>query len=500
MMSLAAKDHDPNQKMFQSIEKSPLYRILNPKSIAFYGASNNFSAMGTTQFSYLKALGFDGPLYPIHPKLDEVQGLKAYKSVLDLPEVPELAVMVLPTRVVPEMMEECGKKGVRHVVIVSGGFNEVGGDGVDLQGRIVDIARRYDMRFLGPNCIGVVNSYHKLNTTFFPYDIAPGFIGMASQSGSFVTQMFDYLGRFGLGFSSAVSVGNEANMDIVDCLKYLAACPNTKVIALYIEAIRQGRAFLEAARAITPHKPIVAFYVGGSETGKRAGFSHTGAMAGPDRLYDGVFRQSGIIRARSIEELFDFCWVLGACPSPNGNRMVIQTHSGGPGAAAADACGRAGLQLPSLSSQTREKIGPYVPHTGSINNPVDLTFTKNPLDYFSSIPKVLLEAPETDGLLVYFLVPTQTVRRTLESLGVPEDQVVAQSENIIEQQSIAVSALPRDHHKPLIGFSLRTRDDLFIAKLQDRGIPVLSSPERAARAMGALAQHARWCRKIGTLA
>jgi acyl-CoA synthetase (NDP forming) len=148
-----------------------------------------------------------------------------------------------------------------------------------------------------------------------------------------------------------------------------------------------------------------------------------------------------------------------------------------------------------LSSQTREKIGPYVPHTGSINNPVDLTFTKNPLDYFSSIPKVLLEAPETDGLLVYFLVPTQTVRRTLESLGVPEDQVVAQSENIIEQQSTAVSALPRDHHKPLIGFSLRTRDDLFIAKLQDRGIPVLSSPERAARAMGALAQHAQWRRE-----
>jgi acetyl-CoA synthetase (ADP-forming) len=430
-----------------------------------------------------------GPFTPFTP---------SYQSVLDLPDTPELAVMVLPTRLVPEMVEACGKKGIHHLIIVSGGFKEVGGEGVDLEGRIVDTARRYDMRFLGPNCIGVVNAYHRLNTTFFPYDISPGFIGMASQSGSFVTQMFDYLGRFGLGFSSAISVGNEADIDIVDCLRYLAACPNTRVIALYIETIRHGRAFLEATRDITPHKPVVAFYVGGSEAGRRAGFSHTGAMAGPDRLYDGVFRQSGIIRARSIEELFDFCWVLGSCTEPKGNRVVIQTHSGGPGAAAADGCGRAGLQLPAFSSRTLEKLGPFVPHTGSISNPVDLTFTKNPLDYFSAIPKVLLEAPETDGLLVYFLVPTQTMRHMLESLGVPEDQVVAQGENLIEQQSLAVSALPRDHHKPLIGFSLHTRDDLFVAKLQDRGIPVLPSPERAARAMGALVRHAQWRREIGT--
>ncbi len=478
--------------MFESMEKSPLYPFLNPKSIAFYGASNSFSAMGTTQFRNIYELGFQGNLYPIHPKLDQVQGWKAYNSVLDLPEAPDLAVMVLPTRIVPEVMEECGRKGIKNVIIVSGGFKEVGGEGAGLQEQIVAIANQYRMRFLGPNCIGVVNPYHKLNTTFFPYDTAPGFIGMASQSGSFVTQMFDYLAKFGLGFSSAISVGNEANIDMVDCLEYLAACPHTKVIALYIEAIRRGREFLDMARSITPHKPIVALYVGGSEAGKRAGFSHTGAMAGPDRLYDGVFRQSGVIRARSIEELFDFCWVLGACPIPKGNRVAIQTHSGGPGAAAADACGRVGLDLPSLSSATRKKLAPFVPHTASIKNPVDLTFTKNPLDYFHTIPKVLLEGEETDGLLVYFLVPTQTVRRALESMGMAEDQVLEQSEKIIEQQSDAVSALPGECGKPVLGYSLRTRDDFFIARLQDKGIPVLGSPERGARAMGALVRYARW--------
>ncbi|MBW2094137.1 MAG: CoA-binding protein [Deltaproteobacteria bacterium] len=478
--------------MFESMEKSPLYPFLNPKSIAFYGASNSFSAMGTTQFRNIYELGFQGNLYPIHPKLDQVQGWKAYNSVLDLPEAPDLAVMVLPTRIVPEVMEECGRKGIKNVIIVSGGFKEVGGEGAGLQEQIVAIANQYRMRFLGPNCIGVVNPYHKLNTTFFPYDTAPGFIGMASQSGSFVTQMFDYLAKFGLGFSSAISVGNEANIDMVDCLEYLAACPHTKVIALYIEAIRRGREFLDMARSITPHKPIVALYVGGSEAGKRAGFSHTGAMAGPDRLYDGVFRQSGVIRARSIEELFDFCWVLGACPIPKGNRVAIQTHSGGPGAAAADACGRVGLDLPSLSSATRKKLAPFVPHTASIKNPVDLTFTKNPLDYFHTIPKVLLEGEETDGLLVYFLVPTQTVRRALESMGMAEDQGLEQSEKIIEQQSDAVSALPGECGKPVLGYSLRTRDDFFIARLQDKGIPVLGSPERGARAMGALVRYARW--------
>lgn len=478
--------------MFESAEKSPLYPFLNPKSIAFYGASNSFSAMGTTQFRNIYELGFEGDLYPIHPKLDQVQGRKAYKSVLDLPEVPDLAVMVLPTRVVPEVMEECGRKGIRNVIIVSGGFKEVGGEGNGLQDRIVAIAKQYRMRFLGPNCIGVANPYHKLNTTFFPYNTSPGFIGMASQSGSFVTQMFDYLGKFGLGFSAAVSVGNEANIDLVDCLEYLAACPYTKVIALYIEAIRRGREFLDTARSITPHKPIVALYVGGSEAGKRAGFSHTGAMAGPDHLYDGVFRQSGIIRAWSIEELFDFCWALGACPPPKGNRVVIQTHSGGPGAAAADACGRVGLELPSLSSTTREKLAPFVPHTGSLNNPVDLTFTKNPLDYFHAIPKALLEGQEIDGLLVYFLVPTQTVRRALESMGMDEEHVNEQTRKIIEQQSEAVSSLAGESGKPVIGFSLRTREDFFIARLQDKGIPVLGSPERGARAMGALVRYARW--------
>ena len=369
--------------MIRSITDSPLYSIVNPKRIAIFGASNNIMSMGSIILSSVQALGYEGPIYPIHPTEKQVRGLKAYTNIMDVPEVPELAIIVLPTKIVCQIMEQCGKKGVKHAVVVSGGFREIGSEGMQMQKELEAIADRYGIRFLGPNCLGVANPYLKFNPTPLPFEGEPGFVGLASQSGSFVTQMFNYTSRHGLGFSTALSVGNEANIDLVYCMQYLAACPKTKVIALYVEGISRGREFLETAKQITLHKPIVALYVGGSETGKRAGLSHTGAIAGPDEIYDGVFKQCGIIRARTLTELFDFCLALGRLPRPNGNRVIIQTHSGGPGTAAADSCGRAKLVLPSLSPQTVDKLKPVIPHTASTANPVDMTFSKNPTDDFN---------------------------------------------------------------------------------------------------------------------
>ncbi len=482
--------------MLNSIKESPLYPIVNPRSIAFFGASNNFFAMGTNQFTSLRALGFEGTIYPVHPKEEQVQDLKAYRSVLDLPEVPDLAVLVVPTKIVSEILEECGQKGIKQAIIVSGGFKEVGKDGVEREQELVEIANKYGIRFLGPNCIGVANPYQKLNTTFLQYLGVPGFIGMASQSGSFVTQMFNYLSRLSLGFSTAFSVGNEANVDIVDCMEYLGACPNTKVIALYIEGIGRGREFVEIARSIIPYKPIVAFYVGGSETGSRAGFSHTGALAGPDQLYNGVFHQSGVIRAYSIAELFDFCWVLGCLPKPRGARVVIQTHSGGPGAAAADSCGREGLELPALSPETLEKLAPFIPNTGSINNPVDITFTKKPMDYFSDIPKVLLEEDKADILLIYFLVPSLMVKRALEHMGLSEDQAIEQSGKMIDAQCKSIARLLETHNKPIVGYTFRSLQEHFIKSLLNHGVPVFPGPERAVRAIKASMQYSDLREKI----
>ena len=473
-----------------------LYPIVNPKSVAFFGASNRFTAMGTNQLNALLDLGFEGRIYPVHPKEDRVLGLKAYKKVQDLPEIPDLAVMVLPTHLVTGVVEECGQKGIKHAVVVSGGFKEVGGEGDALEKKLLAVADQYGIRFLGPNCLGVANPHHKFNVTFLPFEGRPGFIGFASQSGSFITQMFGCLSRYDIGFSTGISVGNEADVDIVDCMEYLAACPHTKVIGLYIETIRRGRAFIDMARSIVPHKPIVAYYVGGSEAGQQASFSHTAALAGPDELYDGVLRQSGIIRAQSIPELFDFCWVLGACPRPAGNRVIIQTHSGGPGAAAADACSRAGVVLAKLTPQTREKLSPLVPATGSMNNPVDLTFSKNPLDYFSVIPDILMEENNSDGLLAYFLAPGQSIRRTMQGMGIPPDQIPQLTEKLFDDQGKSLAGLMAKHQKPLIGYTFQSHEELYVQKLLHHGVPVLPSPERAARAMAALVHYSLLLKKL----
>jgi len=476
--------------MLKSIKKSPLYRIANPRSIALFGASSNIMSMGTPILISLKAMGFKGAIYPVHPKEEAVQGFKAYRSVLELPEAPDLAILILPAHIVAQILEECGKKGIKHAIVVSGGFKELGGQGVELEHEIQEIAHRHGMRFLGPNCIGVANPHYRLNTTLLQYLGNPGFVGMASQSGSFITQMFHYLASLGLGFSTAFSVGNEANIDIVDCMEYLGACPHTRVIALYIEGIRRGRAFVETAKSIVPHKPIVALYVGGSEAGKRAGLSHTGALAGPDPLYEGMFRQSGIIRARSITELFDFCWVLGTLPLPKGQKVVIQTHSGGPGAEAADFCGQAGLELPALSSETIDKIAPFMPKTSSIHNPVDFTFTKNLLDYFSSIPSLLLEDKNADMLLIYLLMPQQAVKRALEHLGIPKQQVAEKTSELLDAQCQTIASVLETHKKPLVGYTYRNIQEDFIRGFMDRGVPVFPSTERAVHALEALVRYA----------
>ncbi len=485
--------------MIDSIRDSALYKIANPESIAIFGASNKYTAMGTGILSSIMQMGFEGRIYPVHPKEAVVQGHKAYSSVLDLPETPDLAIIVLPTLVVPEVVDECGQKGIGHAIVVSGGFSEVGDDGATLEKRLKDAAARHKIRFLGPNCIGVVNTHLKFNATFLPCEHPPGFIGMASQSGSFITQMFDYLGRYSLGFSTGFSVGNEASIDIVDCMEYLAHCPDTRVIGLYIESIRRGRKFIDTARRIMPQKPIVAYYVGGTEAGGRAGLSHTGALAGEDRIYDGVLKQSGVIRAHSIEELFDICWCLGTCPLPKGNRVVVQTHSGGPGAVAADACSRNGLELPAIEDGTKQKLAEYIPHTGTMNNPVDLTFTNRNLDYFVDLPKILLQDKNVDALLVYMMMPRGMILRVAESMGVAKEEAREAAVKFIKDQSTQMADAMRNSDKPWIGYSYYSMESDFIASLYKAGAPVMPGPNRAARALGAMGQYVEMRNKIISL-
>ena len=477
--------------MTELFSKGPLYPIVNPRSIAVFGASNNAMRMGSIMLATMVSQGYEGEVYPVHPREDHVLGLKAYPSVLDIPEVPDLALIILPTDIVCQTMDECGRKGIRHAIVVSGGFREAGSAGAALQGKLERTANRYGIRFLGPNCLGVANPHLKLNPTPIAYEGPAGFVGLASQSGSFITQMHDYLCRMGLGFSTAFSVGNEANVDIVDCMKYLGACPHTKVIALYIEGITRGKEFIEAARSIVPHKPIVAVYVGGSEAGRRAGLSHTGAIAGPDEVYEGMFRQSGIIRVQTITEMFDYCLALGNLPRPPGNRAVIQTHSGGPGATAADSCGRVGIQLTDLSEETIEKLKPLIPHTASINNPVDMTFSKNPMYDFNQIPDALLSDENTDILMVYFISPHIFVQPMMERAGVSADEADEKIRILIEENCRAFLAVKEKHNKPVVVYTYRSLQEHMVRILLAGGVPVYNDPDRAARSLVAVLRYYR---------
>jgi len=475
--------------MNSSITENPLYPIANPRHIVFFGASNNFSSMGSLLLAATTDLGFEGPIYPVHRKDDLVQDLKAYRHVSELPEIPDLAVIVLPTHIVCETLEQCGKFGIRSAVVVSGGFKEVGGEGIELEKKLAGIAEKYQIRILGPNCLGVSNLYHKINTTPMPVECEPGFIGLVSQSGSFVAQMYAYLDQFNLGFSTAFSVGNQLNVDIIDCMRYLAECPHTKVIALYIESIDRGEEFIQAAREITPHKPIVALYVGGSETGRRAAFSHTGSLSGPDELYEGAFQQSGVIRAHTITELFDYCGLLGSQPKPNGNNIAILTHSGGPGAVAADGCGRLGLNLPTFTAKTCEDLKEYIPHTGNVNNPVDLTFTRNPRDLLISIPEVLLEDEGVDILLIYLFMPEPMALRRMISAGMTKEEAIQLYNQMMDEVGDLFNELRKKINKPIIGFTFRDLGEKLQQVFMDGGMPVFPSPDRAVKSINALVQY-----------
>ena len=371
---------------------NPLHLLLNPRSIATAGASNNPMKMGTLQALSILKDGWQGAFYPIHPTEKTVLGHKAYVSPRDLPETPDLALLVVPTALVVPLLEAFAAIGTKRAIVISAGFKETGDDGRLLEERLKEIVAQSGMRLLGPNCMGIINTAISLNVTVAPLEKRPGLLGLASQSGTYVTQTLAYLKERGIRFSKAISCGNEADIDIVDALEYLGEDEQTKAIILYIEGIRDGRRFIETARRITPVKPVLAQYVGGSAAGARAGLSHTGALAGPDLLYDGILRQAGIIRCHSIEELYAHGWVHATQPPLRGKRLAVVTNSGGPGTAISHTADQGGMTLPRFSDALQARIRPLIPPHAAGANPVDLTFHLDMDVLTKTIPEFIMES------------------------------------------------------------------------------------------------------------
>lgn len=466
------------------MSENPLKRIMNPGSIAVLGANNNPQKMGTMQTLSIIKDGYKGKIYPIHPKEKEVLGFKAYASVEELPEAPDLAFFVIPVQQVLPLMEDFGKKGTRHAIVITAGFREAGADGVRMEAGLNEIAHKYGIRYIGPNCMGVINTELPLNTTVAAIQTEPGMLGMASQSGTYVAQTIPYLAKRGIRLSKSLSLGNEANITMVDALDYLGDDEQTKAIALYIEGIRDVPRFLEVARRVTRKKPVVAQYIGGTEAGARAGMSHTGAMAGPDFLYEGLFNQAGIIRLHSIEDLFDHGWALASQPRLKGPRLGILTNSGGPGSAIANECDKGGFSMPVFSEKLQAAIRPLIQPHAPCGNPVDLTFSMDMSLLSDTLPEMVMQSGEVDGIVIHGVMSTGFMSAIYPHLAelmgnIPLESMI----EMMKPDTTKTVTLPFKYGIPVAISSFFGREDHYTVAFHKHGIPVLDSPEKAARVM-----------------
>lgn len=362
---------EKNEEVGSPEEESALNKFFNPRSVAVIGAAREEGKVGHVIFDNLLK-EFDGLVYPVNPKADFIHSHKCYPDLSSLPDRIDLAVVVIPSKFVPRILEECGDAGIKSVVIISAGFKETGIDGARLEKEASDIAAKHGIRFIGPNCLGVINTRNELNASFAEAVPKKGNIAFMSQSGALCTSILDWAKGEELGFSNFVSLGNKADISETDLLSYWREDGLTDVITSYIEGIKNGREFLDVAKEVSMKKPIIAIKAGSTEAGARAVSSHTGTLAGSENIYNAAFRQAGIVKAATVEALFDYALGFSSQPSPIGRRIAIVTNAGGPGIMATDACERAGLQLSQFSFETIERLKEILPDEASIYNPVDV--------------------------------------------------------------------------------------------------------------------------------
>lgn len=379
--------------------REDLNAILKPNSVAVIGASRRTDAVGNRILKNIIDSGFKGPIYPVNPNADEIYGLKCYPSILDIGDNVDLAVIAVRSNTVPIVAEEAGKKGVRGLIVISAGFKEIGEEGAKLERELINICRKYNMRMVGPNCLGVINTATPINATFAFSKPLPGKIALLSQSGALCATILDWAPKEGLGFSVVVSLGNSADLTITDFIEALKDDENTKVIVCYIEGISNGVEFIEVARETSRKKPIIALKAGLTSMGVRAVSSHTGSMAGSAVAYSTAFKKAGVIQAESIEDLFKNSKAFASQPLPNSRNIAILTNAGGPSIVATDTCEKFGLTLAPLSDETVKALKAFLPEQASIINPVDVLGDATAERYEKAL-QLLLKDQRVDAVVV----------------------------------------------------------------------------------------------------
>lgn len=474
--------------------------FFEPKSIAVIGASKKVMKAGHIIFKNLvenKKRGlFKGELYPINPHEEYILGYKCYKSILEIPSEIDSVIIAVPAKIVPSIMKEAAEKKVKVATIISAGFSEVGNK--ELENEVKEIAKKAGIRVLGPNCLGVYDSYTGVDMLFLPETKVlssgeevvatprplPGYISIVSQSGAFGVAALDYLTGKQLGVSKFISFGNKIDVDESEILLYLLKDEKTKIILLYVESINDGRKFMKVAEKVTKEKPIIALKSGRTKAGARAAASHTAALSGTDEVYEAVFKQVGIIRAKNMEEFFDIGKALVFQPPADGDNIGIITDAGGPGILAVDECELSGISIKRFSEKIYEKLNSLrnngkIPEFASIENPIDLTGIATS-EMFEETAKILFEADEINGIILISL-----------------HHVPALQEDFIDK----ICKLSKNYSKPIVACDIgETEMALHIrARFEKGGIPAYSSPEDAARAMIALVKYGVYLKKKGYL-
>jgi acetyl coenzyme A synthetase (ADP forming)-like protein len=449
-----------------------LTAFFQPRVVAVIGASREPHKIGSEILHNLLATGFSGTIVPVHPTAPEVLGLPAYPRVSDIPMDVDLAIVVVPSASVDQVVDDCLRKRVRAICIISAGFGECSEDGRARERALVERARRSGCRIVGPNCMGLLNTDPtvSLNATFSPFFPPAGNIAMSTQSGALGLAILDYAKKLNIGISTFVSVGNKADVSGNDLLQYWENDPRTSVILLYLESFGNPEKFSRIARRISAHKPIVALKSGRSAAGARAASSHTGALASSDRFVDALFHQAGVIRTNTVTEMFDVATLLSRQPLPRGRRVAILTNAGGPGILAADACQAHGLTVTELTDNTRARLRTFLPREASVANPVDM-LASAPARHFELALRALLDDPNVDSVMVIFIPPLVTAA----------DDVAG-----------AIARAAAGHSsKPIAGVFMQSA----VAPAALAAIPCFSFPEPAAIALARIAEYGEWRRQ-----
>ena len=446
--------------------------LFEPRSIAVIGANRERGRIGSEILHNLIACGYTGRLYAIHPTATDIGGVAAFPSATSIPDPVDLAVVCVPAPQVISVVDDCIRKGVKAAVVISAGFGETGDAGRRLETELLDHVRRGGIRLVGPNCMGIINTDRavRMNATFAPVDPPAGHVALLTQSGALGLAILDYARELNIGFSTFVSVGNKADVSGNDLLQYWEGDSKTEVILLYLESFGNPKKFSRIARRISRKKPIVAVKAGRSRAGARAASSHTGALAASDAVVDALFRQAGVIRTGTLEELFDVAALLVNQPLPAGRRVGILTNAGGPAILAADACEAHGLELPALSATSVEALRTFLPSSASLGNPVDMIASASAAEYERAL-SILLADDQIDAVLVIFIPP-----------------LVTKGEDVAAAIRRATTANPS---KPVAAIFMSAEPALPLLA----PVPCFRFPEAAAAALARTAAYAEWRRQ-----